>query len=193
MSTLTKDLLDEITTLAKKNGALEIGLTKIRRVEPVIVLAFPFTDDAVHHILPPVNLLGKEYLASKHVQDLIAKTLQREGFRAEYKTMLSVFGDFRPLAVSAGLGDWGRNGLVVNKKYGSGMVFASIFTDAPFEIAESLEPARLNVSDHCSACGHCVDACPAKAFQDNTFSMTKCSPRAALGCGECLKVCGSKS
>lgn len=194
MAIIGKDLFAEIASTARKNGALMTGLTHIRRVEPVIVFAFPFTTAwFLHHFIPVTSWIGKEYLESKHVQNLTARLLEKEGFRAEYKTVMSLFGDFRPLAVAAGLGTWGRNGLVVNKEHGAGMLFSAIFTNAPleFEAAESLVP---EVAGHCSDCGQCVEACPAGAFANGGLSVPKCTARVARGCSECLLACaGGKS
>lgn len=189
MVSLGQELFAEIASTARKNGALMTGLTHIRRVEPVLVFAFPFTDAwFLHHFIPVTSWLGKEYLESKHVQNLTARLLQREGFQAEYKTVMSLFGDFRPLAVAAGLGTWGRNGLVVNKQHGAGMLFSAIFTDAPLEmeVAESVVP---EVAGHCTDCGACVAACPVRAFDGGGLSVTRCSAKVARGCSECLRVC----
>lgn len=188
MSNLSRELMEEITSTATSNGALLVGTTKIRRAEPVILFAFPYSEKWFFSY--PITLtrwLGKEYLASKHVQNLTAKILHQAGYRAEYKTILSVFGDFRPLAVSAGMGEWGRNGLVVNKHYGSGLLFAGIFTDAPLEVAESLTPEV--ETTHCSDCGHCIQSCPGNAFADGHFHYHKCLPYAVRGCAECVKAC----
>lgn len=188
METWTEEILEEITTTAKANGALLVGTTKIRRKEPVILFAFPFSEKWFFSY--PVTLtkwLGKDYLTSKHVQNLAARILHQAGYRAEYKTILSVFGDFRPLAVAAGLGQWGRNGLVVNKEYGSGLLYAALFTDPAFEIAESITP-EMPVT-HCADCGHCTGACPGKAFADGRFNYLKCVPYSLRGCAECVKAC----
>lgn len=196
MSNLSIDLLSEITQTAQKNGALLVGTTKIRRTEPVILFAFPFSD--TWFFKQPISLsksLGKQYLMSKQVQNLTAKILQSDGYRAEYKTVFSLFGDFRPLAVAAGLGQWGRNGLVVNKEHGSGLLFAGIFTNAPIEAAEPLTPDLLGITttadedSHCTACGQCIQACPADAFYDGRFHYSRCFPKAIQGCAECIKAC----
>lgn len=195
MSNHSAELFNEITQTAQKNGALLIGTTKIRRTEPVILFAFPFSD--TWFFKQPFSLsksLGNDYLVSRQVQNLTAKILQSEGYRAEYKTIFSLFGDFRPLAVAASLGQWGRNGLVVNKKYGSDLLFAGIFTDAPIEAAEPLTPDQLGIrtteeDTHCTACGQCIQACPVDAFNGGRFHYSRCFPKAIQGCAECIKAC----
>ena len=72
------------------------------------------------------------------------------------------FGDHSPIderaaVCSAGLGILGKNGLVINKKYGSYVFIAEIVTDVtPSEIGAvaALPPA------YCMDCGACARACP---------------------------------
>ncbi len=194
MENIRTDLMTEITTTAKENGAILVGATKIRKIEPVILFAFPFSEKwFFNHPFTLTKRLAENYRASKHVQDLTAQTLIKEGYRTEYKTILSLFGDFRPLAVAAGLGEWGRNGLVVNKDYGSGLLFSAIFTNAPLEVAEPITPQiSAAVDTHCTNCGHCIEACPANAFFDGKFHYKRCLPYALRGCGECVKACSEK-
>ena len=181
-------LSDYITKKSFSEGALLVGYTKIRRVEPVIVFGFPFTD---HWFLKEpfytTKMLGKEYSISKHVQDVSANILKSEGYTAHYKTVLSLYGDFRPLAVSAGLGEWGRNGIVVNKDHGAGLLFAAIFTNAP--LPSTAKPLENVDQQHCTNCEQCINACPSKAFEDNKFHLYRCLPNCIKGCSECVKTC----
>ena len=184
MAQITVDLMKEITENAEDNGALLVGTTKICVTQPVIMLGFPFIDDwFVDKPFAVAKDLAEEYKISRHVQDLTAEILKNEGYKAEYKTVLSLFGDFRPLAVDAGLGHWGRNGLVVNKEHGSGLLFAAIFTDAPLEKSPRAE------LEHCHGCGECVQACPADAFANGRLNYRKCFPQAIRGCHECISAC----
>ena len=183
------DLSDYITKKAISEGALLVGFTKIRIVEPVIVFGFPFTDKwFLKQPLNIVKLLKKEYSISKHVQDTTSKILKSEGYTTEHKSIMSIYGDFRPLAVSAGLGQWGRNGIVVNSIYGAGLLFAATFTNAP--LGQSLNKDCIK---HCTNCEQCIIACPGKAFENNTFHAHRCIPNTIRGCSECLKVCSKKS
>ncbi|MDF2545543.1 MAG: hypothetical protein K0R93_441 [Anaerosolibacter sp.] len=185
-------LENHIKATALQEGALLVGFTKIRRVDPVILLGFPFTDQwFLKEPLQTALMLGKEYSVSKHVQDVIAKKLRAEGYTAYYKTVLSLYGDFRPLAVSAGLGQWGRNGLVVNKDYGSGLLFAALFTNAPLE--PSIENQQQGCQEHCTSCGQCIEACPGKAFTNNRFHTYNCLSYTMKGCAECLRACSKKT
>ncbi len=60
-------------------------------------------------------------------------------------------------AVRSGLGFYGKNGIVITKKYGSMIVLGVIATDL------EIEPDKpLNID--CGNCARCLDACPTRAF-----------------------------
>jgi len=179
------DLSDYITKKAIAEGALLVGFTKIRIVEPVIIFGFPFTDKwFLKQPLTIAKMIKKEYGISKHIQNLTSKILKSEGYTSDNKSILSVYGDFRPLAVSAGLGAWGRNGIIVNKDYGAGLLFAATFTNAPLEVSKVTKDIS-----HCTNCEQCISSCPGKAFENNSFHVYRCIPNTIKGCNECLKVC----
>lgn len=147
---------------------------------------------AVDHPFYITKRFGDEVWKSWKLLRNIAELLLKEGYSTDLKTPLSIFGDFRPLAVSAGLGNWGKNGLVVNPKYGSKLLFASIFTNAPLESSIS-QPVPARVNQTCIDCQQCIDACPAKAFEGNRFHKLRCFPKAIRGCSECLQICQGKT
>lgn len=67
-----------------------------------------------------------------------------------------------PLAIDAGLGELGRNGLLITPEYGPCVRICKIFTDLPLETDK---PKKFGVADFCKKCKKCVDACEAKAIQ----------------------------
>jgi epoxyqueuosine reductase len=108
----------------------------------------------------------------------------------------------KALAVQAGLGWFGKNGLVINPKFGSWLVLGAIFTDLP------LEPDRA-VAGGCGSCDACLRGCPAGALRKpyvldtrRCFAylsvesrepipadiLSKMEPR-AFGCDACQEVC----
>ena len=68
-----------------------------------------------------------------------------------------------PLAIQAGLGEYGRHGLVITPEYGPRVRFGKIFTDAPLAVAEQVS---FGVSEFCAVCRQCTDACPPSAIPD---------------------------
>ena len=66
-----------------------------------------------------------------------------------------------PMAISAGLGEYGRNGLLITPKYGPNVRIAKVFTDLPLL---SDKPIEFGVKQFCETCRKCSDACPVKAI-----------------------------
>ena len=66
-----------------------------------------------------------------------------------------------PLAIKAGLGEYGRHGLLITKEFGPRVRLGKIFTDMP--LAHD-RPLRFGVRETCEVCRACSDACPPKAI-----------------------------
>jgi reductive dehalogenase len=66
-----------------------------------------------------------------------------------------------PLAMQAGLGEEGRNGLLINEKFGPRFRIGKIFTDMPLEINK---PRKFGVRKFCEQCDRCAKACPPGAL-----------------------------
>ncbi len=66
-----------------------------------------------------------------------------------------------PLAVQAGLGEYGRNGMLITKEFGPRLRLGKIFTDLPLA---GDQPVRFGVREFCETCRRCASACPAKAI-----------------------------
>ncbi|MDH3678324.1 MAG: reductive dehalogenase [Acidimicrobiia bacterium] len=66
-----------------------------------------------------------------------------------------------PLAIKAGLGEYGRHGMVITPEFGARLRFGKIFTDLP--LAHD-QPRRFGVKEFCEACDRCAEACPASAI-----------------------------
>jgi epoxyqueuosine reductase len=77
----------------------------------------------------------------------------------------------RDLAYRAGLGWFGKNSMLINKKEGSYFIIGSILLNQSFEML----PEVLDV-DHCGQCNACVEACPTQAIdgESRTLIANKC-------------------
>lgn len=104
-------------------------------------------------------------------------------------------------ATCSGLGWIGKNGLLINRHYGSGLSWATVLTNAPLEADEPLKESE------CGDCDLCVTHCPSGAVKGDHWSLSnprqtlvvyeKCaalkSRRQTLegkpNCGFCVTVC----
>jgi ferredoxin len=66
-----------------------------------------------------------------------------------------------PYAIKAGLGEYGRNQMVLTPEFGPRVRFSKVFTDMPL-LAE--EPKPLGLGAYCHGCTVCAAACPPKAL-----------------------------
>lgn len=66
-----------------------------------------------------------------------------------------------PLALAAGLGEYGRHGMVITPEFGPRLRFGKIFTDMP--LAHD-RPISFGVNEFCEQCDRCAGACPARAI-----------------------------
>lgn len=62
-----------------------------------------------------------------------------------------------PIALDAGLGELGRNGLLITPKYGPRVRIAKVITDMPL-VPDS--PIKFGVEEFCEECMLCADDCP---------------------------------
>ena len=66
-----------------------------------------------------------------------------------------------PYAIQAGLGEYGRNGLLITKKYGPRARLGKIYTDLPLSHDK---PIQFGVKKFCNICNICAKECPVKAI-----------------------------
>jgi len=66
-----------------------------------------------------------------------------------------------PLAIDAGLGQMGRNGILTTPEFGSCVRLCKVFTDLPLATDR---PADFGLTETCRNCTRCADACEADAI-----------------------------
>ncbi len=66
-----------------------------------------------------------------------------------------------PYAVMAGLGEYGRHGLLITEPFGPRVRLGKIYTDMP--LAHD-RPISFGVKEFCDVCRRCSDGCPVKAI-----------------------------
>jgi reductive dehalogenase len=68
-----------------------------------------------------------------------------------------------PYAVAAGLGELGRNGMLITREFGPRVRLVKVLTE--LELAPD-PPRSFGVWDFCKSCKRCAEACPSKAISD---------------------------
>ena len=111
-----------------------------------------------------------------------------------------------PLAIDAGLGEQGRNGVLITPELGANTRLAAVSTDMPLDPDK---PVDLGIKRFCDKCKICAEECPSKAISfDNApekvirgfkrwnINSDKCftvwnqvATSSPQGCRICLSVC----
>ncbi|MEM9680175.1 MAG: 4Fe-4S dicluster domain-containing protein [Bacteroidota bacterium] len=211
-TTISATFLKEIEDYAKSLGAADIGYTKVnpRHIFKGFHLPYPnamvFTiemDKAKIKTAPSKDSL-KEVWRSYHtigeVVNTICERMRQNGFNAYPGHAIGGDVHYIPLAIDAGLGYSGKNGLLITRKNGPRVRLAAVFTDVenlPFNIENEHEWVR----DYCNSCDNCIKKCPAGAIFKNPKSHENGDPifidhkKCAVpfsnenGCTICIKVC----
>ncbi len=66
-----------------------------------------------------------------------------------------------PLAIDAGLGEFGRHGLLITPEFGSNIRIAKVLTDMPLEPDK---PVELGIKKFCQVCKVCAEKCPSSSI-----------------------------
>ncbi len=84
-----------------------------------------------------------------------------------------------PLAIDAGLGELGRNGLLITPQFGPQQRICKVFTDLPLKPDQ---PIDFGIQRLCEGCNFCAHVCPARAikFGERTTEPTSISNRTGI-------------
>lgn len=84
-----------------------------------------------------------------------------------------------PLAIDAGLGELGRNGLLITPEFGPRQRLCKVLTDLPLEPDQ---PIDFGMQRFCEKCHMCAGACPAEAIRwgERTAEPTSISNRTGI-------------
>ncbi len=135
---------------------------------------------------------------------LLAQFIRDLGYQAlpcGNDTALSI-----PLAIDAGLGELGRNGLLITHRFGPRVRLCKVFTDLPMKPDK---PINFGVEEYCEKCEKCLENCPARAISGdktaNTITTSNSSGvlkwpvngercfsfwcKTGIDCSVCINVC----
>jgi len=178
---------DHIRIIKKAARLLGADLVGVCRVHPNLIYSHEY--DLLHGDHKPLDLpegcthaivmaIEMDYNTMKHSPDAIAGTATGLGYSkmAFLANLVAAFvrglgyraipsgndtGLSIPLAMAAGLGELGRNGLLITEKYGPRVRICKVFTDLPL-VHDTYRP--FGVAQFCESCKKCADRCPSGAI-----------------------------
>jgi len=102
---------------------------------------------------------GREYSREAAIVSSLASFIRSLGYAAvasSNDTALTI-----PFAIKAGMGEYGRNQMVITPEFGPRVRFSKVMTDLPLSHDR---PRRAGVTEYCNICTKCADSCPPKAL-----------------------------
>ena len=122
-------IIDKAYKIADKNEVILKGHIKISRDVNCLIFAH-YCDSTLFYkrfFKISKDVLKVSKISNKNIRQ-IKRILKLQGYKKIWsKGVFSLYGDLRPLAVEAGFGEWGYNGIIENEKYGSNFLMSAIF------------------------------------------------------------------
>lgn len=148
----------------ESHGMGEDGTYRIpRRMKYVITLGFKqqILPTTTSPTLVASGAVGQGYVRMGIVSYSLAEFIFGLGFQAIASGNDLAIG--APHAVAAGLGELGRNGMLVTPECGPNLRLAKVVTDLPMTIDK---PKDFGVRKFCESCKKCAEHCPGQCIPD---------------------------
>jgi Pyruvate/2-oxoacid:ferredoxin oxidoreductase delta subunit len=205
-------LTAEVKRSAKECGADDVGVTRMRsdyvfegREPPnyrwMVMIALA-QDYAAMKDAPSMRALveiTRQYARGNRAAKGLANWVRARGFDAlPYGGPMAGAFLLIPATIEAGLGELGKHGSMIHRKFGANFRLACVLTNAPL-IADSTDD--FGVDEFCLNCRVCSDACPPAAIAPEKtlvrgerrwyVDFDRCLPyfNEAMSCAICLAVC----
>ena len=204
-----------INEFALSHGADDIGITPMDPLyvfegyaieEPtVIVLAVSHTYDRLKQVPSDETNgegladVGDQYARGTRSSFALANWIRSLGYAAKaYPGPMADALLLIPPAVASGLGELGKHGSMISRKFGSGVRLAAVTTDMPL-VPTSRAP--FGADEFCKNCQVCTRACPPGAISEQKqmvrgverwfVDFDKCIPAFTelAGCAICIAEC----
>lgn len=209
---MTSTLRSELEAYCRSKGVSDIGYTPIMEshlfkdsivlFKQAIVLTMEMSKDEITKApskATNVEVFRTYYELGKTVNE-IAAFLRKNGYNAQAVPAISNNLNLTVLAKDAGLGAFGKHGLLITKAFRPSVRLAAVLTDIEnFPSPDQLEKEW--ISEFCETCNACVRKCPAQAiketpivFEDGSeqhIDFRKCAVPFSKqhGCTVCIKEC----
>jgi Pyruvate/2-oxoacid:ferredoxin oxidoreductase delta subunit len=205
-------ILSELESFAKSLGVAEIGYTVVnpryifrgfRILFPnAMVFTIEMNRDKIRQApsLPSYIEIWRTYYEVGVIVNKVADFLRQHGFNAHAGPAVGGDVNYIPVAIDAGLGISGKNGLLITRHSGPRVRLAAVYTDIE-NLPISQENQHGWVRDYCEKCNICVQKCPAGAIYGVTKVLEDGGPsfidhsKCAMpfsndnGCTLCIKYC----
>lgn len=126
---MNDELIDKAYKISEENGAILKGSVKLSSGVNCLIFAH-YCDSTLFYkdfFRISKNVFRVNRIVKKNIKD-IKNLVKVRGYKKVWaKGVFSFYGDLRPLAVEAGFGKWGKNGIIENKVYGSDFLISAVF------------------------------------------------------------------
>ncbi len=211
-SSITTELLNDLKNFATEIGANSIGFTDLPHklifqgksvmYDKAIVLSYEMDKLKIAEApsFATERMVMRAYDDLGKIGNRIADFLREHGFAAHASHPLNGLVLYPPLAMAAGLGMPGYQGLLISPEVGPRVRLAAVFTNI-----ENLPVAESNphewIREYCDHCRKCIRECPGDAIKESAelkdngiqthIDNTKCFPHFINknSCSICIKVC----
>jgi len=209
---IERQTLAELEACAREWGVSEIGYTVVnpryifqgyRILYPnAMVFTIEMDREKIKQApsVPAFIEIFRTYYQMGVIVNKVAAFLRERGYNAQAGPAIGGDVNYVPLAIDAGLGASGKNGMLITRNHGPRIRLAAVYTDI-----ENLPLSQGNshawVSEYCQRCNICVKQCPAGAIYPQPKILTDGGPefidykKCALpfsndnGCTLCIKFC----
>lgn len=210
--TIDAETLAELESYARELGAAEIGYTQVDRryifngfrilYPNAMVLTIEMDKDKIKQApaVPAFIEIFRTYYLLGVIVNQIADFLRARGYNAHAGPAIGGDVNYIPLAIDAGLGYSGKNGLLITRQHGPRIRLAAVYTDI-VNLPFAGENDHAWVREYCAGCNLCIEKCPADAIYPEPVTLPDGGPtfidhtRCALpfsndnGCTLCIKHC----
>ncbi len=104
---------------------------------------------------------ARQYYHAARISKVLAEVLRAAGFAAKAQFDAHYDLILPPLAVAAGLGELGRNNILIADRFGSRVRIGAVTTDCPVKYDK---PISLGAAALCEVCMKCAENCPSRSL-----------------------------